>query len=181
MASQNALHPQNMPRPKNSTISSIEEKRLARERMRERVHAVQDKLINAQIAVALGSSELYRVDTDDKGNRKRPVLVTDEEEIKRYLAGDCDRDDSTYYYIFTKQPDTKAIDSLLDRALGRASTVEKEQEDMKDMGVILYPSDNMDELDRTDDNNLLEEGAEPDTDGEPDEPVEPDGQGGEVV
>ncbi len=44
--------------------------------------------------------------------------MTDADEIMAYVDGDADRD--AYYYITTKLPDNKAIDSLLDRTFGKA-------------------------------------------------------------
>src|ERR1043165_6533784 len=45
-------------------------------------------------------------------------MLTSLEEIQAYLDDDVDQDD--YYYITTHTPDNKAIDSLMDRAFGKA-------------------------------------------------------------
>ena len=62
---------------------------------------------------------LYKIEKDDDGNHKKPILITSQEEIERYLAGDYDESEE-YYYITTEKPDNKAIDSLLDRTFGKA-------------------------------------------------------------
>lgn len=148
---------------KIDTITELEKRRLARERVRERVFGVQDQLLNAQISVALGTSYLYRVDIDDDGNRKRPVQVVDENEIQSYISGLFSHDKQReYYYIHTEKPDVRAIDSLLDRGLGKATSVDESGQDEQQQGVILYPTGDMDELisQKGGGDNLLVEGAE---------------------
>lgn len=96
------------------------EKNKVLEAFKQRVLHQTDKLFNAQISLATGCSMLYRIETvkvKGKETGKKHILVTDEEEIKDYLDGTVDTDD--YYYITTKLPDNKAIDSLMDRAFGK--------------------------------------------------------------
>jgi hypothetical protein len=108
-------------RPKGSLDKKTIEKKEAEKLFTERVIKNVDKLFNAQISLAEGCSYLYRVDQvgESKKQREEHVLVTDPEEIKRYLDGETDGE---YYYITTKTPDNKAIDSLMDRAFGKAVT-----------------------------------------------------------
>jgi hypothetical protein len=109
-------------RPKGSLDTRTLEKKEAEKLFTDRVIKSVDKLFNAQISIAEGCSYLYRVDKVGKGSKEREehVLVTDTDEIKQYLDGDTDTD--AYYYITTKTPDNKAIDSLMDRAFGKAVT-----------------------------------------------------------
>lgn len=159
-----------MARPKKFDITETEKKRIQMEAFRNSVFEAQQKLVNAQLAVALGTSWLYRVDIDDNGNRKKPVQVTDEQEVQEYLAGMYDKGRAEYYYIFTEKPDTRAIDSLLDRALGKAESVKSAPEEQEDLGVIIYPTSNTEQLEQSEASqnvidgdegvNLLSEGGE---------------------
>ncbi|MEW6126739.1 MAG: hypothetical protein AB1757_06850 [Acidobacteriota bacterium] len=108
-------------RKKGSLNKTTLEKKAAEDQFINRVIQNVDKLFNAQISIAEGCSYLYRVDQIGEGSKKREehVLVTDPEEIKAYLDGNTE---DTYYYITTKTPDNKAIDSLMDRAFGKAVT-----------------------------------------------------------
>jgi hypothetical protein len=87
------------------------------EAFRDRVAKNADRLFNAQINLAEGTTHLFRIDKDSKGNNLPAVLVESTEEIRQYLDGETD---DSYYYITTKQPDNRALDSMLDRAFGKA-------------------------------------------------------------
>lgn len=106
-------------RPPGVKNSATLEKQLRLERIKERVNNATDVLVDAQLALARGLSYLYRIDKDEKGKNKPPILVTDQYEIESYLAGDKYED--SYYYITTEKPDNQAINSLFDRTHGRAS------------------------------------------------------------
>ncbi len=83
------------------------------------------KLINAQLSLALGTQHLFRVEetVDEKGKPKRQhVLVTDPDEIRQYLDDPTMVQGSDYYYITTRNPSETAINSALDRLLGKSST-----------------------------------------------------------
>jgi hypothetical protein len=73
--------------------------------------------------LARGVSYLYKIKfiTDKKGRKRKtnPILVTDPEEIKDYLAGRYEAN-AEYRYIATDKPDNRAIDSMLDRVWGKA-------------------------------------------------------------
>jgi hypothetical protein len=107
-------------RPKGSLNQATIEKREAEKQFIDRVVKSVDKLFNAQMSLAEGCSYLYRIEETGEGKNKvkKHVLVTSPEEIKAYLDGDVDESD--YYYITTDAPDNKAIDSLMDRAFGKA-------------------------------------------------------------
>lgn len=149
-----------MARPKKFDITETEKKRIQMEAFRRSVFNAQQKLVNAQLSVALGASWLYRVDIDDNGNRKRPKVVTDEQEVQDYLAGMYDHGRAEYYYIFTEKPDTRAIDSLLDRALGKAESAKSAPEEQEDLGVIVYPTSNAGQLEQSEASHNVKSGNE---------------------
>lgn len=94
---------------------------MAEEAFLNRTEQAINKLFNAQLSKALGCSFLMRVDKDDKGKDMRPAVVEDLDEIKDFLAGNMTMEEQDrYYYITTKEPDNRAIDSLLDRLFGKA-------------------------------------------------------------
>lgn len=83
------------------------------------------KLINAQLSVALGTQHLYRVKVkyDRAGNMKKEhTLIDDPEEIKMYLDDPSKVQGHDYIVITSKSPDNNAINSLMDRLVGKAST-----------------------------------------------------------
>jgi hypothetical protein len=83
-------------------------------------------LVRSGISLALGQQFVYRIDeeTDDKGKvvSRKKVLVENPDEIEDALnaidVGGTDPD-GKYYFITTKEPDIKAIDTLLNRAYGK--------------------------------------------------------------
>ena len=85
--------------------------------IKERVSRARDVLVSAQLSLAKGLTYLYRIDKDAKGNNKKPELVTSQYEVEAYLSGEADED--SYYYITTVKPENNAIDSLLDRTVGK--------------------------------------------------------------
>lgn len=118
-------------RPKGSGLGRKSARTLEREKVAkavaEQIMKKARPLVRAGMSVALGQQFVYRIDEekDDDGKTKKRVhvLVTDPEEIANALdqmegmgvGGDTDE----YYYITTKEPDYKAIEMLLSRALGK--------------------------------------------------------------
>jgi hypothetical protein len=86
------------------------------EAYRDRVAQNADRLFNYQMTLARGVSYLYRMDKDKDGSEKA-VLIEEQDEIVAYLDGNTD---GKYYFISTDKPDNRAIDSMLDRAFGKA-------------------------------------------------------------
>jgi len=93
-------------------------------------------LFNRQLKLAEGHMFLYKIEKEvligPKGGKKivpkKPVRVVDEWEIEQYLNGltddgDISEPEDTYYYITTEKGDNRALDSLLDRALGKSANV----------------------------------------------------------
>ena len=93
---------------------------------KQRIAFSAHKLMNAQMSLALGTQFLYkRVQTWEEGKKEpvyKHVLVNDPTEIRQFLDDPMMTNGEDYYYISTKEPDQKAIDSMLDRLLGKAST-----------------------------------------------------------
>lgn len=120
-------------RPTGTENKATKARRLALEAYKDRVAKNVNNLLNAQMNLAQGVSVLYRIDTEiigsgknEKRIKKRPVIVTDPEEIQNYLDGEYGEgesmnDNDTYYYITTQLPDNRAIDSMMDRVYGRPS------------------------------------------------------------
>jgi hypothetical protein len=105
---------------------SLEKAAVARV-LRERTMKQADNLFNAQLAKALGSIMIFRIDEEitASGKTKRVhTHVTDLDEIKLVLDETSSQGEGTvgesYYFVTNIPPDNKAIDSMLDRALGKA-------------------------------------------------------------
>lgn len=119
-------------RKKGSKSAATLEREATLKHFRERTMRAADILFNSQLSLARGLAFLYKIEKYWEGTgrhrvlrQKKPQLVTDQWEIEAYLEGqleegDLDDREATYYFITTKEPDNKAIDSLLDRALGKS-------------------------------------------------------------
>lgn len=110
------------------------EREAVSEAVKQRILNAADNILTAQMVLARGQSYLYRIDKTEvigpKGGisykQERPVIVEDPGEILEYLAGDYDDNTergASYYYISTKEPSNQAIDSMFNRALGKATDV----------------------------------------------------------
>lgn len=91
----------------------------------QRVMAHADRLFHAQLSLAVGSQQVFRIDEvkGDDGKPKRVhELVTNPDEIKKLLDehDGCDGVvDGNYYYLSNVLPDNRALDSMLNRGLGK--------------------------------------------------------------
>jgi len=74
------------------------------------------EILRSQLTVALGASMLFK-----KDNSGTVTQVKDPDTIMAYLRDELDGDKDFYYYIMTEKPDTRAIDSMLDRLHGKAT------------------------------------------------------------
>lgn len=124
-------------RPKGKKNSATLEKEAILKEYRQKILKSADVLFNAQITLARGQTYLYKIEKEEiigpKGGKsyknKRPELVTSQWEIEDYLQGlieEGDKDDeddpnAAYYFLTTKDPDNKAIDSMLDRTWGKST------------------------------------------------------------
>jgi hypothetical protein len=110
-------------RPKGAIEPAKLAQKKAFEELKMTILRAQKSLLNAQMGVAKGLTFLYVIKTENiKGKivKSKPEIVTNSEIIKKYLAKELDEEENEYYYMSTKEPDTKAIDSLLDRVHGKA-------------------------------------------------------------
>ncbi len=113
-------------RPKGSLDTRTIEKKAAEKLFTDRVIKHVDQLFNSQLFLAEGQNFVYRIDyykDEDGKKRKKFVLVSDPEEITSVLdetEGLGGMVDEKYYVVTSKSPDNKAIDSLMDRAFGKA-------------------------------------------------------------
>lgn len=90
------------------------EQKVVLEHIKRRVLKNAQKLISAQMGLAMGITQLIKID-----KFKKVEVVKDEEIIINYFEGKLDRDPNEYYYLTSEKPDLKAIDSLFNRVLGK--------------------------------------------------------------
>ncbi len=110
-------------RPKGKMNARSIEKMAVKKEFEDRVAHQAHALFNAQVTLALGEQYLfvrYQVSTP-KGKRwSKFERVTDPEIMIQYLDGDFKESKDQYFMITAAKPDAHAIDSLLDRAFGKA-------------------------------------------------------------
>jgi len=95
------------------------------ETFKKRIAIHSNQLLTAMLTAALGQQFLYKITTaiDSKGKvTKKHIQVKDPEEIRLYLDDPLQIEGDDYFYISETQPDITAINSLLDRMMGRATT-----------------------------------------------------------
>lgn len=127
----------NSGRPKGSKDPQTIAREKVTEALNQRVFQIADSLLTPQISLAKGQQFLYKIEktkvVGPKGGvsykAEKPKLVTSELEIQDYLDylvnvanGDLEDDQdpgATYYFITTKEPSNMAIDSILNRTLGK--------------------------------------------------------------
>jgi hypothetical protein len=119
--------------------------------LKQRVLKNANRLYDAQFSLAQGLSYLFviKTETDKKGNKRklRPELITSPIIIESYLNGDYEEDtEDEYFFITTKAPDNKAIDSLLDRTFGKAQQSLDVTSQGDKLGVIVLPQKNVNTL-----------------------------------
>lgn len=86
---------------------------------RERICDQAQRLLDAEMSVAMGVSYLYRKPKEGKKGEPRKIeRVTDEETIRRFLNGELGGDED-YYFITTEKPDTLTIRGMLDRTFDK--------------------------------------------------------------
>jgi hypothetical protein len=117
---------------KGQKTRKVLEREAALKAFQEMVMQNTRPLFDWQFSLARGLSYLYRIDRHQrKGEpvRIEHVLLTDPQEIADALDilanGDPNGDDegNGFYYVTVKPSDNRAIDSMLDRALGKAVQV----------------------------------------------------------
>lgn len=122
----------NQGRPVGSQNKKTLETKIVAEEMRQRILKNMDKLINAQMSLGVGEQVLMvKVkERDDEGKVKRIYheVVDDPEIIKQYLDYEegyglqvnSPHDEDHFYYLSVRPANNQAIDSLLNRAVGKA-------------------------------------------------------------
>lgn len=124
-------------RPRGTKSQATLEREAVLAAFREKVMKNADVLFSSQLHLAKGQTFLYKIEKElqigPKGGKKyvksKPILVTSQWEIEAYLQNEIvegdpeDENDpnATYYFLTTKEPDNKAIDSLLDRTFGKSA------------------------------------------------------------
>lgn len=113
-------------RPKGKLDPHTLEQMAVREDFNQLTMRAATKLFNAQFGLAVGTQTLFVKYHVGSGKERKTVVetVTDEHLIKEYLIDDglslnADGDDE-YYYISNNPANNNAIDSMLNRALGKA-------------------------------------------------------------
>jgi hypothetical protein len=110
-------------RPKGKLNKSTVQAMAVKREYLEKVRNNADRLFNAQMNLAEGVTMLFKVEKDDKGNSKKPELVTSQDEISQFIEEcggyDGQMNGDTYYFLTTKIPDSRTITDMLDRALGK--------------------------------------------------------------
>lgn len=141
-------------RPKGSLSKATLEKMAVNKAFEQRVLSQADKLFHAQLQLGLGSMKVFRADEDQDGKRVH-TLVTDADEIKS-LLDECDGMPGTvggkYYFFAEVLPDNRAIESLLNRGIGKPAETKSQEDKMPTYGEIAQAV-----IDR-----LLERGWRPD-------------------
>jgi hypothetical protein len=136
-------------RPKGTKNPETLEREQVLKDFRQKTMRAADILFNRQLKLAEGHMYLYKIEKEviigPKGGKKiiakKPVRVTEEWEIHAYLMdelvnGEITGPEDTYYYITAEKGDTRALDSLLDRAFGKSTNVHvTEDEDGKQMPI----------------------------------------------
>lgn len=89
----------------------------------ERIAANADRLFNSQFNLATGEHYLMWRHKTGSGAKERTVVevVTDPEIIKQFINEELNQSgDDEWYFLSTKPANGMAIDSMLDRAFGKA-------------------------------------------------------------
>lgn len=111
-------------RPKGKMNALTIEKMKIKKEFEDRVAHHAHTLFNAQMTLAMGTQFLLKRTKvkNKKGWRWTPFeKVTEEQEMIDYLDGKFKDDTSQYFLLTAEKPDSKAIDSLLDRGFGKAA------------------------------------------------------------
>lgn len=117
-------------RPKGSVSKKTMDEKMAEDYIRKRVMRSLPKIMDSQMNLARGCQYLFKlkkVFDEKKGiwyvpKFSKAQIVKDKNEIADYISGEFEgREDCDYYFITSDKPDNKALDSLLDRTLGKAT------------------------------------------------------------
>ena len=120
--------------PKGKKTLRVVEREAVLRAFRDRVARNADKLLNAQMSLAIGTQMLFVIHTDSKGKRRKPEMVTNVDTISRFLdenegvdgtmkMGEYAKDSKVedYFFLTTMPPNNQALESLLNRTFGKAN------------------------------------------------------------
>lgn len=115
-------------RPKGKLNEQNERVKQMRELTKKFIMDNLEPMLRSQLQLANGISYVYKIvktyDKKQKVTKVEHVLVEDPWEIKAFLdeheGGNGPVEGEDYYYITTKAPDNRALDSLIDRLFGKA-------------------------------------------------------------
>lgn len=138
MAFKGKNHKGGRPRGKKSAKTLEREKVMAA--LSQRILKIADGILDKQLVLVRGQQFLYKIEKERAGGTakapiyrsKPPELVEAETEIRGYLENLAEHDgqytledpndpSATYYFITTKEPDNRAIDSIFNRIFGKAT------------------------------------------------------------
>lgn len=110
-------------RKNNATI----EKEAARKAYEQMVLKNLQPIFRKQLWLAMGKTYVYRIDRHGKGSTLRiehvllehPREIADALDILANHDPNGDEEGNGFYYIVTKDPENRAIDSMLDRSIGK--------------------------------------------------------------
>lgn len=133
--------------PKGHVTKRVKERQIVKKAFLDRVAKHADELFNAQYSLAIGERVLMVQITEGEGkNRRRYHEIVDNKEIiKQFLdheeginGAESLDDDKHYYYLTTRPANNLAIDSMLNRAFGKApEKIELEGGFFKDTELIV--------------------------------------------
>lgn len=110
-------------RPKGSMNPASKERAAAKKEFQDRVAQNVDRLFNAQFNLATGEQYLMWRHKVGMGVKEKTIVevIDDPEVIKQFINEELDNPDD-YYFISTKPANNSAVDSMLDRAFGKADS-----------------------------------------------------------
>lgn len=106
-------------RPKGSKDPHTIEREAVLAEYRSRICQQAQRLLDAEMTVALGCSFLFCKRKADKKGERKVERVTSEETIRQYLNGELDNAEDEYYYITADKPDTLTIRGMFDRTFDK--------------------------------------------------------------
>lgn len=122
-------------RKKGRMNKSTVEKMKIKKELEDRIAKHAQKMLTAQLSVALGSQYLfwrYKIKTP-KGERwSKFERIDDPEVMMQYLDGELNNKSAEYYMLTADKPDVGTIESMFDRAFGKAPQSLKIEDDRPD-------------------------------------------------
>jgi hypothetical protein len=119
----------NSGRPKGRLDQKTLDQLAVKRKAEQRILNWMDRLLNAQMQKAIGEQALF-VKIKERDSKGKVIhvtheRVTDEDTIIAYLDwenadGDSPHDEDHYYYLAVKPADNQALDSLINRGIGKS-------------------------------------------------------------